>query len=49
MVTLVNSHSEQSLFLTENVDKLVGTFTGELATISGDGRTCVGAQSVFRK
>ena len=43
------AYSEQSLFLTANFDKHVDTPTGELATIGGDGRTCVSAQATFRK
>jgi 3-methylfumaryl-CoA hydratase len=43
------AYCDQSLFLTANFDKCIDTPTGELATIGGDGRTCLSAQVEFNK
>jgi len=43
------AYCDQSLFLTANFDQSVDIHSGELATLGGDGRTCLSAQVEFYK
>ena len=43
------AYCDQSLFLTANFDQSAEPSSAELATIGGDGRTCLSAQLEYRK